>query len=507
LLLGIGSSGLGQLIGASQAILLVPLFLHSWGSNGYGQWIALTAMISYLGLLDLGGQSYLGNLLTIDYAKDDLKGFTKKLSEGVSFFSFLSAGVVILLAALLFGLPLATGQALENMLPGHNNAWAILALAGSVLLAIPAGVYVTTYRATGLFARGMMVGNLLRFVELVFYIAMLVLKVPAEAYAAGLLAAAVFRTFFIILDSRRHIPVSREIKINLGLAWQGRTYLKGSLQFWILALATTLNQQAVLIIITAVINPLAVVTYATHRTAAGIIGYISSFVQAPLAPELSVLWARQRQKDLQEAVLLSVKFVLLASLLAGLFLWVSLPVIYPFWTGKTLNFDPLLLGIFIFQMVLASAWSTLGWPLLATNNQKAPAFWTTANALLTIILAVILAPGFGVLGVACATLLGDIICGFAVYPALCARILSLPLRTIYQAIFAVCIAVLPLFLVIICGGALAGNPLTFAVLLALSLAWCLPGLRLALGPTGLSSLRRVFNLARFSRKAGSVNKS
>ena len=40
--------------------LLVPLFLRAWGADGYGGWLTLTAFVSYLGLLDLGGRTTSG---------------------------------------------------------------------------------------------------------------------------------------------------------------------------------------------------------------------------------------------------------------------------------------------------------------------------------------------------------------------------------------------------------------------------------------------------------------
>src|SRR6267378_1844389 len=84
--LGIGSAALFQAVNAAQAVILVPLFLRAWGAEGYGQWLALTALISYLTLADLGGQNYIANLLAMSHARGDRERFQTTLSEAVSFF-------------------------------------------------------------------------------------------------------------------------------------------------------------------------------------------------------------------------------------------------------------------------------------------------------------------------------------------------------------------------------------------------------------------------------------
>src|SRR3990172_4082748 len=83
---GFGSAALGQFIEVANVILLVPLFCRAWGAAKYGWWISLTALISYLSLLDFGGQNYIGNLLADSYIRKDEAQFRRWLSEGVSLF-------------------------------------------------------------------------------------------------------------------------------------------------------------------------------------------------------------------------------------------------------------------------------------------------------------------------------------------------------------------------------------------------------------------------------------
>ncbi|MDO9584948.1 MAG: hypothetical protein Q7I93_00510, partial [Syntrophales bacterium] len=155
LLLGVGSSGMSQVIAAAQPILLVPLFLRAWGADEYGRWLVLTALVSYFSLLDFGGQNYIGNLLAIDHARGKKEEFREKLSEGVSLFIFIALAVLILLVIVLFGLMNSSLPVLGNLL-STKECWIILFLGSNFLISIPGGVYVTAYRSSGLFVRGTM---------------------------------------------------------------------------------------------------------------------------------------------------------------------------------------------------------------------------------------------------------------------------------------------------------------------------------------------------------------
>ena len=479
LLLGIGSSGMSQVIAAAQPILLVPLFLRAWGAEEYGRWLVLTALVSYLSMLDLGGQNYIGNLLTIDYGQGKMESFRERLSEGVSLFTFIALAALIFLVILLFGLMNSSLPVLGNAF-SNEERWIILFLGSAFLLSIPSGVYVTAYRASRLFVRGTMLGNVLRIAYFAFSAVLLYITVSPFVYALVFLIVAVIGTMVIVWDSRREMVACRQIRIGLAEAKRGRKYLRGAIHFWLLALANGLNQQGVLLVLAIFASPAIVALYATHRTVAGLVGYVGSALQAPLWPELSFLWAQDRREELRKVVLLAIRFIMLISGLAALTMWVLLPFIYPFWTGKQLQLQPVLFAVFLLQGVLAAGWFTSGWSLLAANQHRVPARWSLANAVVTIALAVLLAPRCGVLGVALAALLGDVLCGLAVYPKLAGGMLGLSVLRVYQAMMLMVLLLTPLLAVVIVGGHFLQGWTFIAIFVIAVAIWCIPTLPLVL---------------------------
>lgn len=94
-----------HVVNAFQQLALTPVFLHYYGIAGYGEWLALTAAVSYLGTLDMGVQTYVNQDLTIRYHRGDMKDFHVQQSTALR----LMLGVVFAaatVALVVFALPL-----------------------------------------------------------------------------------------------------------------------------------------------------------------------------------------------------------------------------------------------------------------------------------------------------------------------------------------------------------------------------------------------------------------
>lgn len=450
---GLSASALGYAIKAGESVILVPFFLGAWGSGLYGRWLALTALLSYLGLLDFGGQNYIANLLSIRHASGDEEGFKKDLSEGISLFLFISVVSFLVLgfALILFQfVPVPVlGRTLEQW-----ETWVLVFVGSNFLLGVSSGTYSTCYRSAGFFARGVIVSNWFRGVWFLFSTGLLYVAVPPAAYAASILAGSLILVFVIMLDTRRNIPGCRGLAINLASARRGCAHLGGALYFWLMALAHVVKLQGVVLFLASTASPEVVAVFATHRALANIAGHTNMLVQGPIIPELSFFWAQRRFADLERATVTSIKMLMVGVGFLTLLLWISAPFVYPIWTRDRLPLRMDLLVVFLTQGVLASGWSTSTWSLLATNHHRGLTAWYLANAAVTLAFAAWLSNMYGVVGVAVAGLIGDLLCGLFVYPRLASAFLMLSPVRFYGEI---------------CLGALVLLPLAGAAYLAVSL--------------------------------------
>lgn len=438
LLAGFGSNFLAQVISGLQPILLTPLFLTSWGPDVYGRWLALTAAVSYLTLIDLGGQSYIGNILAMHYARGESQEFRQKLSEAVSFFvAFVLIIWVLMVCAIFLLLPINSRFALLPTL-SITEQWLVLLISTNLLITIPAGIFVTVYRATGHFSRGQMMGNAIRIFEFTLYILLLWIRIKPVHYALAILCMTIVRAYIIPKDIISRIPESN-IRLNVAKAKAGRKYLSSSLFFWLISMSQALNQQGVLLILAPVVGAKSVSIYATHRTICGVLGYIRSTIEAPLWPEFSYLWANARQQALQSIAVFAIKSMLIITSIGAIFLWFIIPFIYQTWTNSKLVFDPVLTAIFLIQIVLAAGWQTSGWSLMAANQHRLIAIWSIANALFTIGTAFLFVRIWGIRGVAFATTLGDLLFGFFTIPYLAGGFLDIGRSKLLKQIILLCV--------------------------------------------------------------------
>jgi O-antigen/teichoic acid export membrane protein len=440
-------------------------------------------------LLDFGGQSYIGNLLSIELSNRNHLGFQRILSEAVSFYVFFLFGVF----ALIVGLLAVSSPILPNIsaTQSRTSIWLIIWISAVFPLSVPGGVYFTAYRASGLYARGMMVGNIARLTGLAICALVLLIRVSPGIYAFISWGIAVLHTLFVIWDTHRCIPDCGFVRITLGGAWRGRRYLRGSVYFWLLSLAQTMNIQGVLIIIAAIGTPVVVAIYSTHRLLASISGYIGQLLQSPLWPELTMLWAQKRLDQFRRISFLAIKINTLATGLVALSLWFLGPKLYAVWTGRVLEIQPTLLAVLLIQGVLAAAWSSSIWGLLAVNLHKPVGYWSLLNALVTLSLGVILMSRWGVTGMAVASLIGDLICGLAVFPFLAARQIQLPIWRIYRSIFG---SVLALTVLVVCARLLLLLEVRWAILIGVFVAfiWVICVARFLLGKAYLNKVYQFF---------------
>jgi len=447
---GAGSNALAQAISACTALLLVPLFLHAWGTAQYGRWLTLTSMVTYLLFLDFGGQSFIGNLLASDHARGNQAEFRRHFSEGFSLFGymgllgfFILVGVVTLMPAQVFH---------QSWSLGREDRIVLFCMGTTVLLAVPGGIISTAYRAAGFFAQGAMIGNVSRGLTLLISIAILIGGVGPGLYASTWLASSLLLFFYMVLDIYRRIPALQGSQFTLLAARTGLAHLPDSLFFWLWSISMALNLQGVVLVLAMTGTAAGVALFVTHRTICGLVGYIGGFVQSPLMPELNYLHSRGQQELLRRASLLVMKTVTLATTFASLGLWLLLPIVYPRWTGRNLVFDPVLLAILLSQAVLAVGWQSSAWTLQASNQHRRLSCWAFGNGVVTVGLAIVMAPRWGVHGVALASLCGDLICGLAVYPTIASKALGLSKALLFKTILVPLIAMGPLW-----GGALLAH--------------------------------------------------
>jgi len=433
---GFASSALGQVFSFLQAFLLVPWYLEAWGVAGYGRWLAISAAVAHLALLDLGGQSFIGNALAHDFAHGDEERFRRKLEDGLSFYLFFAGFVFLVLCVSILALP-------SSRLAPDDRLVALL-VGGAYLLTLPGGVLASCYRASAQIVRGNVVGNVFRGVSLVALGVALISKIGRLEYALAFFFLYLGNFAGVYWDLRSRIPIFRTLALSWKNAKQGVSLLRGSLSFWLISISQTLNSQGFVLLLATLLGAPAVVLYSTHKTATGIIGYSTSLFQPAVWSELSFLAARQERERTARVMLLAVRATVLFAGALSVALWFAAPAVYSIWTREAFRVQPGLLALLIGQALLAAGWSTASWPLLAANQHHEVARWSLLNSVLTLLgAAMAIRLHFGIEGAVIASIASDLICGLWAYPLLSARYLNFTQPKFYLAMLRSLVAMVP----------------------------------------------------------------
>ncbi len=88
-----------------QQVALVPLFIHGYGKAGYGEWLAISAAVSYLGTLDFGVQTFVNQDLTVRYHRGDMADFHVNQSTALRLLLGI-VSVAAVAATVVFVLPM-----------------------------------------------------------------------------------------------------------------------------------------------------------------------------------------------------------------------------------------------------------------------------------------------------------------------------------------------------------------------------------------------------------------
>jgi O-antigen/teichoic acid export membrane protein len=389
-------------------IATVPIAMLAWGAPRYGEWVALSALVGFLTLVDLGVQPHVVNQMTAAHARGDPDTFLAELHSAFRFQILLVTALLALGAAVLAILPLqrwygiATASRIEVYLT-------VLFLGAELLIGVVVGPIGGAYRATGRLARGAFVGLIQR---ILFFGAQLGLMLAGAGFTVIAITRAALMlviTAWLLVDLRQTLPwFSMSPRALRGSLRAGLKMLGPASLFILTGLADYVTLQGTVLVVQTLAGGAEVTQLATQRTMVNMGRMIASQLPFVLWPEITAMSARGEHDKLLRVHRSMAKVV---AFLVGALLFTLLPLgrtVYGWWTLRSLSFDPALYGIMAAQTIAWGVWGSSSTVLVATNRQSRLAKFLFANAAVTLALAALLVPRLGVRGAALAGLCADL---------------------------------------------------------------------------------------------------
>jgi O-antigen/teichoic acid export membrane protein len=363
-------NGLSTLLGVCFQLVSVPVCLHYWGNETYGNWLALFSAFMLLRGLDGGYATFVGNRLNYLYHQD-----TAALGEHLSSAAFGIAIISLLQLALAAGtLVLAPLSALLGVSAhGSEGLTASLGLlvlmiswvlTGSYLgivhrLLIPAGLmYQAAWWAMGFqicqFAAIMAAAicrlNLLQ-TSLLFALSQVVIYVASAAYVRRALP--------------RFSPWLKGAKRRIGLSDLGQALFLTTSN---LIQQSTTNGSVLLISVLA--GPAAVPMFTTVRTLTNLWNSVTTILSTPLLPDVVRIHARGEVNKL--VAINQAYWVLVGSAVnvGALLSYPLIPFLYGKWTGNAVALNQPLLCMLLGSVVVANAGALMALHLNGINSLR-----------------------------------------------------------------------------------------------------------------------------------------
>jgi O-antigen/teichoic acid export membrane protein len=401
---------IGQALNIGGQLALVPILLHYWGNQLYGEWLALSAVVTYLGTLDFGMQTYVVNRQNQCYSLNAMDGYTRVLHTGVLVNLVIPAiGLAVALPALSLA-PLASWLQLRET-DSQTATWVAALLAIQVVYSISYGVLIGIYRTINEYARGQMIMNVRFFANVTLTVLVALWGGRLRGVAAVQLGLLVATSLFVLVDLRRRHP---EISIGVGRAdWRlGLEFLAPSVMFFGIQMVGALQVQGSTLLITSMFGATVLVVFTSLRTLANMIKQATATVQLALWPEFTSLDAQSAQRSMRTLHLLGSKIVMAIAVCSTVFLLTVGDRLVAFWTRGRVEFDSALMIALLVLACSQAHWFCSSILISACNRHKFVLRCTTVAGVLGFVLGYVLAHRFGAVGFVYGLAAADaLICG------------------------------------------------------------------------------------------------
>ena len=261
---GIGANLYGQLVVVIVQLGGVPILLHAWGIQLYGEWLILWAIPSYMGMTDLGFSMSAGNDMTTKVARQALPA-ALAVFQSISLLISISASIVFVAAVIIFALlPFGSWMHLSS-LSVLDVRLILIALSADVLVKLFDGINHAGFRANGEYALHTTITNTTPLLQQI-----VVWSLALTGH--GLLSAAVgiFLVRIVVVPSTYWLLLKRHSWLKSGFRHAERSELRrlfgpamGNLA---IPMSQALSIQGMVLVIASVLGPISVVMFSTLRT-------------------------------------------------------------------------------------------------------------------------------------------------------------------------------------------------------------------------------------------------
>src|SRR3954454_7537467 len=342
-----------MILGITQQVALIPVFLHFWTTDVLAAWLAIYAAGNLVSIADAGLQFRAINRFLAFKSSADCDGRTARFYAAMLRIYVGLAGTLALL--LLIGTRFLHPSAVLGFQATSNFDGAFIAMTAGMLLTLPANLVSGLYRARGFYGRAVRM-------QCWAMLASQLGQLAAVAATGSLLAVTIVyvatqltvSAYLLLVDAPRLFPFLRGASGRQSWPWVIGQFRLGVPFAVASATELALVNLPVLLVSALVSDRVAVAQWGLTRVVAGLLRALCVQATLPLAAELGHDYAVGAGERLPRLYARGSIFVtLLAGIIASglLSFW---PDFFALWTHDAISYDPALTLTLVIGTALAA---------------------------------------------------------------------------------------------------------------------------------------------------------
>ena len=326
----------GQGLSILTQLLLPPIFLHSYGVSVYGEWLTLTATVSYLSTLNFGLQTFANNQVAIHYNRGEVEQAHDVQSTALLLLLIILASAA-LITTLVFFLPINAWLGMKT--DAHTVSATIYLLGLQILARLLYGFFAGIFLVVGIAYRAGYWNNIMA-IAMTAGTSVLAFKHASLTWIAALQAISVgMFCLLVLIDLRVTAPVIFP-KFRYVKPGGFSEVLKPSGFFGLLYTSNFLVYQVPVILLQRILGPATVVVFSLTRTIFSMSRNVLTSMTQAIGPEITELYGKRSWSRLYRLYELSerVIFALVSPVCIGTLL--ATPLLMSLWLHKRSLYDP-----------------------------------------------------------------------------------------------------------------------------------------------------------------------
>ena len=363
---GIGANGFGQAVTILTQIASVPILIHAWGMDLYGEWITLSAIPAYLVLSDIGFTSIAGNTLALMAENNDDRKMQGVYQSTWVMVSILSAAVLTVVAGAVWFTNVGEMIGLSRITNNTLNM-TLLILFLHVAMSMQTGILQLPFRPLKRNPMAVSAANMIRLLEWLAATIVVLAGGTVVEFAIAFLVVRVLGNFGLWLAINRS-GSSLKLGIRQASMQTIKTLLRPSLASLCFPLGLSFTMQGFILLISSVIGPGAVALFSIYRTFTRVPIQLATAINQAVWPELSYAFGNNDLRKAKKLVIKMLQFGAALSVITAFTVYYKGEDAINLWISSSLEHNPQLLITLTLTGLIHILWQPFWVAQIAINR-------------------------------------------------------------------------------------------------------------------------------------------